>query len=974
MTAPTYTVQLHGSIAQRTNPSTLPTGQANGVAWSRDGVYLAVAHATSPFVSIYKRDGNTLTKLSNPATLPAGIGYGVAWDKTGKYLAVAHATSPFVTVYSRSSDTFTKVADPATLPAGQGNGVAWANNGAYLAVAHNTSPFVTWYSFDGTNLNKLADPATLPASAGNRVSWPDNGSYLAVAHDTTPFVTVYSRSGNVLTKIADPATLPAGAGKDVDWTADGSNLAVAHTTTPFVTAYSRSGDVLTKLTNPTTLPTGNATGCAWTRVGDTFLAAVHAVSPFMTWYALDGSTLKKMGAASAAPGSTTTSVTIQPDAAGLEDTYTDNSQASTNYGSSADLGISGTSTEKKGWLKIVDLSSIPAEATISSAPLVLKAYSRVHRNNVRLAAFRAGASWVEGSITHNNLPSPETAGSQLDEIINPGAPPLDLSWDIAAAVQGWIDGSFSNDGVRLYGTLGNNTYACRSSDYGTASERPKLVVTYDEEIPRDVAWTEDGSHLAVARGYTPYLAWYSHDGFGDLDIASDVIARMTLGRGRDSARTLAPTIAGFSDLDLDNLANTYDPGNILRRGLPVQIKATWNGTTYSLFTGQIEDFIQHPEVDRREVSVESLGVFNKLVGKKVSTELYQNIRVDTAIGHVLDAVGWPTDDRTLDTADVTLDWWWLDDEDAFEAIRVLVNTEGPRAAAIEGGDGKFLFHNRLHVAEQAASNTIQATFRDSGASPRYTEPFEYDDGLQDVINEVVVTVKARSAKSPAIDIWTIGVAGTRITLAAGGTKTFLVRHTSGDPFTAAVTPSAGTDYTLIAGSLATVSLSRTSGGNSKLTLVAGGSGATVDDLKVRAQRVSVDSETQITNTVDASSSQNQHGVQTYPFKIRAEIPEDEARGFCNTIVGDYKDGRPTVMITVPNVDTTTLEAALAREIHDRIRVIEGNHSIDKEYWVQQVRHYVRTGLHEVVIHAEEVSTAIPLIWGTGKWGQGAWWH
>ena len=171
-----------------------------------------------------------------------------------------------------------------------------------------------------------------------------------------------------------------------------------------------------------------------------------------------------------------------------------------------------------------------------------------------------------------------------------------------------------------------------------------------------------------------------------------------------------------------------------------------------------------------------------------------------------------------------------------------------------------------------------------------------------------------------------------LVLAANETKTFLVRHTSGDPFTAAVTPDLiEPDYTLTFGSLTSIGLSRTSGGNSELTIVAGASGATFGKLQVRAQRVSVDVETQIKNTLDASSSQNQHGVQTYPFEIRAEIPEDEARGFCNTIVGDYKDGRPTVMITVPNLDTTTLEAALAREIHDRIRVIEGNHGIDKEY-------------------------------------------
>jgi len=41
-------------------------------------------------------------------------------------LAVAHASSPYVTIYSRSGDTFTKLANPATLPTGLGGGVTFS--------------------------------------------------------------------------------------------------------------------------------------------------------------------------------------------------------------------------------------------------------------------------------------------------------------------------------------------------------------------------------------------------------------------------------------------------------------------------------------------------------------------------------------------------------------------------------------------------------------------------------------------------------------------------------------------------------------------------------------------------------------------------------------------------------------------------------------------------------------------------------
>ena len=39
------------------------------------------------------------TKLSDPSTLPTGDGHGVAFDPTGTYLAVAHDSSPYITIY-----------------------------------------------------------------------------------------------------------------------------------------------------------------------------------------------------------------------------------------------------------------------------------------------------------------------------------------------------------------------------------------------------------------------------------------------------------------------------------------------------------------------------------------------------------------------------------------------------------------------------------------------------------------------------------------------------------------------------------------------------------------------------------------------------------------------------------------------------------------------------------------------------------
>jgi hypothetical protein len=86
---------------------------------------MAVVHSGSPYLTIYKRSGDTFTKLANPAALPAGTGNGVAFSADGTYMAVAHLITPFVTIYKRSGDTFTKLANPAALPTSTGNGVAF---------------------------------------------------------------------------------------------------------------------------------------------------------------------------------------------------------------------------------------------------------------------------------------------------------------------------------------------------------------------------------------------------------------------------------------------------------------------------------------------------------------------------------------------------------------------------------------------------------------------------------------------------------------------------------------------------------------------------------------------------------------------------------------------------------------------------------------------------------------------------------
>jgi hypothetical protein len=124
-------VSIHGLQVLVQNMQTLQhylLAMDTGVAFSPDGANIAVAHAGTPFISVYPWSSGFGAKYANPATLPTGdpnTGRLIAFSPDGADIAVGHTTTPFISVYPWSSGFGTKYADPATLPTGTGLGVAF---------------------------------------------------------------------------------------------------------------------------------------------------------------------------------------------------------------------------------------------------------------------------------------------------------------------------------------------------------------------------------------------------------------------------------------------------------------------------------------------------------------------------------------------------------------------------------------------------------------------------------------------------------------------------------------------------------------------------------------------------------------------------------------------------------------------------------------------------------------------------------
>ena len=86
-------------------------GTTYNCAFSSDGTLLAVAHLSSPYITIY--DTSTWAKLANPSTLPTNTAYGCEFSPDGTLLAVAFYNYPYRTIYNTSTWAVESVFLPA---------------------------------------------------------------------------------------------------------------------------------------------------------------------------------------------------------------------------------------------------------------------------------------------------------------------------------------------------------------------------------------------------------------------------------------------------------------------------------------------------------------------------------------------------------------------------------------------------------------------------------------------------------------------------------------------------------------------------------------------------------------------------------------------------------------------------------------------------------------------------------------------
>jgi hypothetical protein len=449
------------------------------------------------------------------------------------------------------------------------------------------------------------------------------------------------------------------------------------------------------------------------------------------------------------------------------------------------------------------------------------------------------------------------------------------------------------------------------------------------------------------------------------NVTARVLARdgVVVSYGRDQDRALSPMAPGTASFLLNNISKDYSPeysssplvGNVLP-SRPVRLQATHNSTTYTLFRGFTDNFEVLPNRMDRSVSVSCLDAMAGFRDIEISTPVYDAIQTGTAIGYILDAISWPSGDRDLDAGATTIRFWWEEGTDAWAALEKVLAAEGtPALVYVDPSTNKFVFRDRHHRLIRTASTTSQVTFRDSGSEPRYSEPLGYDHGWRDIVNNVRISTDVRKIDTALSAVWE-----SDNVYSLGASEVVTIDAEASEPFRDAVTPVAGTDYVLSSGAV-TVTLSRTSGQSTTITLTAGGSGCRITDLKLRANTIPV------VRTVQANKSDStsitKYRTRSAPTEVDAgHASVNDAQAIAQLLVTHRKDKLPILKLRVVGANDTRLTQILSRKISDRVTVInaELGMTTGSDFFIESITHQIDEAgkVHSVVLGLEKVPAGI----------------
>ena len=225
---------------------------------------------------------------------------------------------------------------------------------------------------------------------------------------------------------------------------------------------------------------------------------------------------------------------------------------------------------------------------------------------------------------------------------------------------------------------------------------------------------------------------------------SNLVDSIKTTRGRTALSDVFQT--GTMSLRIIDQTGAFNPMNVsspyyqlLTPMRKVTITATWNGTTYPIFAGYITSYDTTTPRDVGEVvytTIQAVDGFRLFANAQITTVATTPAgqTSGTRIGKLLDAIGWPTGMRDIDSGQTTVQSDPGTLRTALAAMQTITSTE--YGSLYMDGFGNVVFQDRQLTSSSVAGTPVD--FNDNGTGISYNNAlWKLDDTL--VFNKVSVT-------------------------------------------------------------------------------------------------------------------------------------------------------------------------------------------------------------------------------------------
>jgi hypothetical protein len=479
-------------------------------------------------------------------------------------------------------------------------------------------------------------------------------------------------------------------------------------------------------------------------------------------------------------------------------------------------------------------------------------------------------------------------------------------------------------------------------------------------------------HVPFIAQYALEVDWDNNGTFTDTyDNVSDRTFSVDYLYGRDYASQLiGRSVAGRLRADLLNSDGRYSSLNAsspLTGKLLPRRKVRLRSVTADqvLFTGFL-DGPPKPTVKQGSLARASLsasGPFALLANSnlRISLPLQQNQRSGVIIGLILDAAGWPAANRIIDTGDVLIGNWAIEDKGVMEALQEIEEAEG--GFLREGTNWDIVFESRYARLLNARSISSQATFSDSAVAVLPYKEIDQDDPLRQIYNRVEVPVQYYTLDAADSVLWqSVEI----ISLSPGETRVITAKYGSGIAFArtipflqliTTVTPSSLTASLSTAltpnAKSARISLTNTHGSSSMQVAVSLSGKAYRESTKYSVRR-------------EDAASQALYNLRTYPFASPWFANLAYAESTADWVIATYKDPHPVLGVGFPLKPDLLWMQSIQRVISDRITLTANGTQvplgINQDFFIESISLSLRT--KQIPRYSMALSPApAPTAWG-----------